>query len=140
MFRILVRGLPQSKTDAHLILGTLEPALERLQPRPKGPSGSHRLCLSFGATGALVAVILATVWASLEGLTYSLRTTSAATEEPPAPQHFGVIPFRARVLMKTKCGWREMPAPTPVTFPASLAAAASRQASFWCCLRAPPIT
>lgn len=43
VFRILVRGLPQSKTDAHLILGTLEPALERLQPRPKGPSGSCSL-------------------------------------------------------------------------------------------------
>ena len=33
----------QSKIDAHLILGSLELALERLQPHPKGPSGSRRL-------------------------------------------------------------------------------------------------
>ena len=59
---------------------------------------------------------------------------------PSAPQHFGVIPFPARVLMKTKCGWRETPEPAPVTFPASSAAAAPRQASVWCCLRAPPVT
>ena len=30
---------------------------------------------------------------------------------PSAPQHFGVFSFPAGVLMKTKCGWREMPAP-----------------------------